>query len=149
MDLKGLHELSASEAARLIRLGAISSEQLVEACLARVRERDAQVQAWSFLDPDHALDQARSADQWRLSGQPLGPPMIGALLLFTVFNLLGFLPGYWLRKSRRRGGVLGIIFLAVSSVFWWGFGLPIPPLVGLLHIGLLAAGWKSLNGETA
>jgi Asp-tRNA(Asn)/Glu-tRNA(Gln) amidotransferase A subunit family amidase len=73
MDLTGLHELSASEAARLIRLGAISSEQLVEACLARVRERDAQVQAWSFLDPDHALDQARSADQWRLSGQPIGP----------------------------------------------------------------------------
>jgi Asp-tRNA(Asn)/Glu-tRNA(Gln) amidotransferase A subunit family amidase len=73
MDLKDLHELSASEAARLIREGAISSAELVEACLARVRERDAQVQAWSFLDPDHALEQARGADQWRLSGQPIGP----------------------------------------------------------------------------
>jgi Asp-tRNA(Asn)/Glu-tRNA(Gln) amidotransferase A subunit family amidase len=73
MDLKNLHELPASEVARLIRGGAISSEELVEACLARVRERDAQVQAWAFLDPEHALDQARSADQWRLSGQPIGP----------------------------------------------------------------------------
>jgi Asp-tRNA(Asn)/Glu-tRNA(Gln) amidotransferase A subunit family amidase len=73
MDLKGLHDLSASEAARLLREGMISSAELVEACLARVRERDAQVQAWSFLDPDHALDQARGADQVRLSGQPTGP----------------------------------------------------------------------------
>ena len=69
MDLTDLHLLSASEAARLIRDGVISSEQLVEACLARIREMDAQVQAWAFLDPDHALTQARAADQWRLAGQ--------------------------------------------------------------------------------
>ncbi len=72
MDLTNLHWLSASDAARLIREGVISSEQLVEACLARVRETDAQVQAWAFLDPDHALTQARSADEFRLSGQPIG-----------------------------------------------------------------------------
>ena len=73
MDLSNLHSLSATEAARLIRGGVISSEQLVEACLARVREVDAQVQAWAFLDPDYALAQARAADQRRLSGQPIGP----------------------------------------------------------------------------
>jgi Asp-tRNA(Asn)/Glu-tRNA(Gln) amidotransferase A subunit family amidase len=73
MDLTNLHLLSATEAARLIRGGVISSEQLVEACLARVREADAQVQAWAFLDPDHALAQARAADELRLSGQPTGP----------------------------------------------------------------------------
>src|SRR6266576_5799027 len=73
MDLNNLHVLSASEAARLIREGVISSEQLIEACLARVREVDEQVQAWTFLDPDYALAQARAADQFRLSGQPIGP----------------------------------------------------------------------------
>jgi Asp-tRNA(Asn)/Glu-tRNA(Gln) amidotransferase A subunit family amidase len=73
MDFKNLHSLSASEAARLIRDGVITSEQLVEACLARVREVDEQVQAWTFLDPDYALAQARAADQFRLSGQPIGP----------------------------------------------------------------------------
>jgi Asp-tRNA(Asn)/Glu-tRNA(Gln) amidotransferase A subunit family amidase len=72
MDLTNLHWLSASEAARLIRDGVISSEQFVEACLARVRETDEQVQAWAFLDPDHALAQARAADEWRLSGRPTG-----------------------------------------------------------------------------
>src|SRR5881397_3333979 len=73
MDFENLHSLSASEAARLIRDGVISSEQLIEACLARVREVDEQVQAWTFLDPDYALAQARAADQFRLSGQPIGP----------------------------------------------------------------------------
>jgi Asp-tRNA(Asn)/Glu-tRNA(Gln) amidotransferase A subunit family amidase len=72
MDLTNLHLLSASEAARLIRDGVISSELLIEACLGRIRELDAEVQAWAFLDPDHALAQARAADQLRLSGQPTG-----------------------------------------------------------------------------
>jgi Asp-tRNA(Asn)/Glu-tRNA(Gln) amidotransferase A subunit family amidase len=73
MDLTNLHLLSASEAARLIRDGVISSEQFVEACLARICEVDGQVQAWSFLDPDHALAQARAADAWRGEGRATGP----------------------------------------------------------------------------
>ena len=73
MDLTNLHLVSASEAARLIRDGAISSVELVEACLARVRDVDERVQAWAFLDPELALAQARAADEFRLSGQPIGP----------------------------------------------------------------------------
>jgi Asp-tRNA(Asn)/Glu-tRNA(Gln) amidotransferase A subunit family amidase len=72
MELTDLHALSATDAARLIREGVISSEQLVEACLARVRAVDAGVEAWAFLDPDHALAQARAADEYRLSGAPIG-----------------------------------------------------------------------------
>ncbi|MBI4529576.1 MAG: amidase [Deltaproteobacteria bacterium] len=73
MDLTSLHLLSAAEAARMIRDGVISSEQLVEACLARVRELDRDVQAWAFLDPEYAIEQARAADGWRLQGRPNGP----------------------------------------------------------------------------
>jgi Asp-tRNA(Asn)/Glu-tRNA(Gln) amidotransferase A subunit family amidase len=73
MDLTNLHALSASDGARLIREGAISSAQLVEACLARVREVEPEVQAWVFLDPDHALEQAQAADRWRAEGHPTGP----------------------------------------------------------------------------
>ncbi|OLC32623.1 MAG: amidase [Candidatus Rokubacteria bacterium 13_1_40CM_4_69_5] len=72
MDLSNLHWLSASDAAQLIRDGVMSSEQLVKASLDRVREIDGQVQAWAFLDPDHALAQARAADEFRLSGQAIG-----------------------------------------------------------------------------
>src|SRR5918992_2738317 len=72
MDLTNLHSISGTEAVRLIRDGVISSEQLVEACLSRIREVDGQVQAWAFLDPDHALAQARALDQLRLEGKPIG-----------------------------------------------------------------------------
>lgn len=73
MDLNDLHLLSAVEAARLIRDGTISSEQLVSACLARINEIDPRVHAWAFLDPEYALAQARQLDELRLSGQPIGP----------------------------------------------------------------------------
>lgn len=73
MDLTDLHLLSATESARLIRDGAISSEQLVEAYIARITELDAKIQAWTFFDADYALEQARAADERRLSGGPIGP----------------------------------------------------------------------------
>ncbi len=73
MDLTNLHWASATDAARLVRDGLISSQQLVDACLARVRDVDKDVQAWTFLDPDYAMEQARAADEFRLSGQPIGP----------------------------------------------------------------------------
>ena len=58
MDLRDLHRVSAVEAARGIREGVFTSLELVQACLARVREVDGAVQAWAFLDPDYALKQA-------------------------------------------------------------------------------------------
>jgi Asp-tRNA(Asn)/Glu-tRNA(Gln) amidotransferase A subunit family amidase len=73
MDATQLNRLSAADAARAIRDGAISSEQLVEACLARVREVDGSVQAWAHLDPEHALAQARARDADRREGRPCGP----------------------------------------------------------------------------
>ena len=73
METSKLHECSAAEAARLIRDGKISSVEMVEACLARIRDVDERVQAWAFLDPELALAQARAADEFRLSGQPIGP----------------------------------------------------------------------------
>ncbi|MDF2780763.1 MAG: amidase, partial [Geminicoccaceae bacterium] len=56
-----------------IRDGKISAEELTRACLARIEARETAVQAWAFLDPEHALRQARAADDWRKRGRPLGP----------------------------------------------------------------------------
>src|SRR5512138_3889864 len=72
MDLQELWRLSGVEAARMVREGTITSLDLVQACLARIREVDGAVQAWAFLDPEHAVAQARAADELRMSGQPLG-----------------------------------------------------------------------------
>ena len=68
----GLHRLSASQAAAQISAGKLTSLQLVEACLARIREIDPAVEAWTFLDPQYAIQQAKAADELRSSGAPLG-----------------------------------------------------------------------------
>jgi len=72
VDVTQLSWLSATDAARAIRDGSISSEEVVQACLARIRETDPDVQAWAFLDPEHALKQARDLDLRRSEGQALG-----------------------------------------------------------------------------
>lgn len=68
-----LARLPATELASRIAAGACTSEQVVEACLARIAEVDPQVQAWAFLSPEHALERARAADRYRGTGRPLGP----------------------------------------------------------------------------
>ena len=73
MDVMQLEKWSATDAARAIQEGAISSEQLVEACLARIRATEPQVQAWQSLDEAHALTQARARDMDRREGRPCGP----------------------------------------------------------------------------
>jgi Asp-tRNA(Asn)/Glu-tRNA(Gln) amidotransferase A subunit family amidase len=69
---RALTRLGAVEAAAAIRDGHITSEELVEACLARIEEVDQSVQAWAFLGPAYAREQAKAADQARSRGQPLG-----------------------------------------------------------------------------
>jgi len=68
-----LADLSVAEAAATIREGRVTAAELTEDCLSRVREVDGQVQAWAFLDPDHALRQAQAADDQRMAGRALGP----------------------------------------------------------------------------
>jgi Asp-tRNA(Asn)/Glu-tRNA(Gln) amidotransferase A subunit family amidase len=65
--------ISLTEAAESIREGRISATELVTDCLARIEEVDADVQAWAFLDRDHALSQARALDEQRALGRPTGP----------------------------------------------------------------------------
>src|SRR5690606_31711489 len=69
-------DLCALPAADLVAAmsdGSLTAEQLVSDCLARIAELDPTVQAWAYLDAEHALDQARRADAWRAAGRPLGP----------------------------------------------------------------------------
>lgn len=53
--------------------GAVRAVEYVEACLDRIAEIEPQVQAWAWLDSDHAIAQARALDARRQSGAPIGP----------------------------------------------------------------------------
>src|SRR5713101_6895172 len=71
-----LHELTAAQAARLIREREVSPVELVEKLLARAAEIDQRVQAWVSLDADRALAAARTAEQAASHGVDL-PPLHG------------------------------------------------------------------------
>lgn len=84
-----LNLLTAAEAARLIRDGQVSSEELVQDCLDRIAAIDDTVQAWAHLDPGYALEQARQSDEHRRSGAPIGPLQgvpVGVKDIFDTFD---------------------------------------------------------------
>ncbi len=68
-----LHLKTATEATAELRTGDYSSEELVRDCLNRIEATDAGVKAWVYLDGELALAQARSLDEMRQQGKPLGP----------------------------------------------------------------------------
>lgn len=72
----GYQLLSAAEASAAIHAGTLTSEALVSACLERIAQREGEVQAWAFVDPELALAQARALDREKprswLHGIPVG-----------------------------------------------------------------------------
>jgi Asp-tRNA(Asn)/Glu-tRNA(Gln) amidotransferase A subunit family amidase len=68
-----LSALGLAQAAADIREGRITSTELVGDCLARIGDVDAKIEAWAFIDPDHALRQAEAADLMRKDGKATGP----------------------------------------------------------------------------
>ena len=66
-------QLSAADAARRMRDGFLTSEELVEACLERIRATEPVIHAWACLDEEHARAQARAADERSRSGIEAGP----------------------------------------------------------------------------
>ena len=78
MDMQAterLETMSASAAARAIREGRLTSEALTRACLERIAARDPVVKAWSYVDPAHALRQARELDKRPSLGPLHGVPV--------------------------------------------------------------------------
>jgi len=73
MNEKSPATLTAGEAASRMQQGLLTSQDLVQACLERIREVEPAVQAWQYLDENHALEQARAADERRRSGVGAGP----------------------------------------------------------------------------
>src|SRR5512135_3102033 len=70
--MEKLNWLTDGQAAQGIREGLCSAEDLVRACIKQIQTREPEVQSWAYFDPEHALTQARRADEWRDAGKPLG-----------------------------------------------------------------------------
>ena len=83
----GLCSLTATEAARLIAAGAITSEALVGACLERIEKCDGELHAWRFVDPGLALEQARERDAAASGRGPLHGVPVGVKDVLDTFDM--------------------------------------------------------------
>ena len=68
-----LLDLTASEAAAAVAAHTITSEDLTRACLDASARLDGEIGAWAALDAEHAVAQARAADERLRSGLGVGP----------------------------------------------------------------------------
>lgn len=66
-------ERTATELLQSLSQGEITSESLVNSCLAAIDQRDSTIQALLAVDADKAHAQAMIIDQRRQQGEPLGP----------------------------------------------------------------------------
>jgi amidase len=69
-----LNELTATEIVEEVTAGRMTCEAMTRACLDRIAEREAEVLAWQYLNPDQALAQARSLDKSGRTGPIIGVP---------------------------------------------------------------------------
>jgi Asp-tRNA(Asn)/Glu-tRNA(Gln) amidotransferase A subunit family amidase len=71
---KRLNQLTATEIVQAIRSGDTTSEAVTRACLDRIAERERDVQAWQYINPDQAIAAARARDRSRGDGALFGVP---------------------------------------------------------------------------
>jgi Asp-tRNA(Asn)/Glu-tRNA(Gln) amidotransferase A subunit family amidase len=78
--------LTAAEASIRLQSGDITAENLARACLARIAAREADVLAWSYIDPDTVIRQARELDKLPSRGPLHGIP-VGVKDIFNTADM--------------------------------------------------------------
>jgi hypothetical protein len=72
-------------------------------------------------------------------------PFVWLLAAFFAVCAGEAVAGWLLWSGARSGGILGLALLPLGAIFWWGFALPIPPIVALVRTVLVIVGWGSLR----
>ena len=65
--------LSAKQLVDKVKKSELSSVEVANSFIERIEEFEKKVHAWAFFDKTSFLEKAKEADDWRLSGKPLGP----------------------------------------------------------------------------
>lgn len=69
----------------------------------------------------------------------------GLLIAFLLVSTVVAWAAWLLWSGSRSGAVLGLGLLPVEAVFWFGFALPIPWLLGIVRAVLIVLAWRSLT----
>ncbi len=75
MQTKALHQYTATEIVSAIAAGRTTATAVAESCLEHIAQREPQVAAWHYLDPQLVLAQARELDKRGTTGPLQGVPV--------------------------------------------------------------------------
>jgi hypothetical protein len=67
------------------------------------------------------------------------------LMTFLAVNLVAALVAWLLWGGSKAGALIAVALLPVEAVFWVGFALPIPWLLGVARVVSIALAWRSLS----
>jgi amidase len=94
-----LHQLTASQIVRAIDGADTTCEAVARACLERIAEREHEVQAWQYLDPDQVIREAQALDRSGRRGPLFGVPYGVKDIIDTVDMPTGY--GTPIHKGHR------------------------------------------------
>lgn len=75
-------------------------------------------------------------------GIPTTIPLLAAFLLVCILEAVA---GFLLWGGYKSGAVLALVLLPAGGAFWWGFALPIPPVLAVIWTILIFLGWQTLG----
>jgi hypothetical protein len=66
------------------------------------------------------------------------------LASFSAVLAVDVVAGWLLWRGDRAGAVLTLALVPVEAAYWAAFALPIPPMMAVVRIALIAIGWRAL-----
>jgi hemerythrin-like domain-containing protein len=71
--------------------------------------------------------------------------LVALMLGFLGVTLVAGWSAWLIWRGRRTGAVVNLALLPVEALFWVGFALPVPWVIGFARVALLLLGWRSLT----
>ena len=99
------------------------------------------------------VEHGRLPKLWRLFEMYGGPwsarlsdtTLVSLLLGFLAVTLVAAWSAWLLWGRRKMGAVLNLAVVPVEAVFWIGFALPLPWLIGIARVAMVAGAWRQLQ----
>jgi 1-carboxybiuret hydrolase len=130
---------SASEIATAVAAGSTSATAVVDAALARIKERDPALNAFTAVTAERALAKARALDAARASGKPLGPLAGVPFAVKNLFDVAGLptLAGSKINRDRQAANADAPLIVRLEAAG--------AVLVGALNMGEYAYDFTGEN----
>ncbi len=77
------------------------------------------------------------------------PTLITLLVGYLLVTALAAWSAVQVHQGSRRGAVVNLALVPIEAIFWIGFALPLPWLIGAARLFLLALSWSDLSSPEA